>query len=1098
MILPVLFPVHSAYSAFTKGERIAYERLAQQRKERNNKLKEFKSALSNNEGLLFQPSIQEPKEVESLSSEVLKQSLIEIFFKNPDIFLGVESAVRGKEAWEIFKDLSQERKALESFDFSISLGFIGLGGSVPINSSETNYQYFISQDQKAYNHVFELAEKITNRALLCPLKPFECSAYSEKYKKESQFIGDYLKEIWKYGKEKVKEDWPIKLTEESLQVQYPERFNLILSLKNAENQEKTTEIIKQYTKNQHKKHQQEIQERIHADPVHNQREPYLQAIEDNIGFFQTQLQTTKGNITKLNQKSQLTENEKTKLKELHQQESDFERTIESYDQKKRLYLNDKHFNTIKNWSQAGFAALQTAGVLAKAFNVSEDVQDFIDKSLKIAPAVQAGLDITQALNTMLISGIDPTGITTISNGINIIAQVAFDFPSQEQIMLEYLSQILENQRKMFKELARISDKLDNISDTLEDISNKLAKITDLIKRNHVEIQVQLKYIVSEINFGFDEIKKEIKNQTHNDLIREAKSLYSLYYLQENRHEKLRNCKISKEECNLSGYDNHLIEIDRVLGGMNSYSSDLVGGSLHQSLENIDLFNKEIEAIYRETGKNYENIKLSSLGVIKSLGNWLIKQVDRIKIEEGQKEEMKNEILELENKGSPYFHDELFAEFVNLSMVLPTYRENLTTPYIEEMCNRANEFSEYSEKMRKYLYTTWSVYLFYMEALYTKLENSFNSSRFPIQKKDKRYDLLRRHSNFSVFNLKYNKSRENYEVELDFNILCEDLSQKECLEKQKKVLTNIEEFYSDHCMENRYTTDNKNKEGKEYEAQFIIVTPLNPPYREKGLPMRGMSSLVRETATPYKKCTPNHYSENILETYLDPTLLQVNSLSELFKKMVSGIEQTILNIVSEKWEPALMGWGYLKEEMLSKAFLFWDEPSTGAVWFEMPNVEIFRVDYEDFIATQKKDLNKQLQILYGELLDEIKSEKLIENLTKARLALNIIVQIGYGNALQTANQLNDLDKLLNSIQDIEEPDIVKDIEGFWNSQELQQIASFLDSIEENYLSIQKNNFILPIPLEEAWDDTPVGFGFPQLRYEASKNAFDYLGADSCLL
>ena len=95
-------------------------------------------------------------------------------------------------------------------------------------------------------------------------------------------------------------------------------------------------------------------------------------------------------------------------------------------------------------------------------------------------------------------------------------------------------------------------------------------------------------------------------------------------------------------------------------------------------------------------------------------------------------------------------------------------------------------------------------------------------------------------------------------------------------------------------------------------------------------------------------------------------------------------------------------------------------------------------------------------------------------------------------------LHDLDKLLNSIQNVEEPNIVTNIEGYWNQQELQQIAALLDTITENYLSLQKNNFALPIPLEDVWESTPIGFGFPQFRDRASQKAFEHLGADNCLL
>lgn len=107
----------------------------------------------------------------------------------------------------------------------------------------------------------------------------------------------------------------------------------------------------------------------------------------------------------------------------------------------------------------------TTSVATLLLGDSEEIQD-------VSTAVNAGIDLYESVGAMIITGaLDPTGIATAANAINMVSSVFGRKKSDPNVKL--LRQILANQKIMLEKLTSIETKVDVLLEKTNEIIGKL-------------------------------------------------------------------------------------------------------------------------------------------------------------------------------------------------------------------------------------------------------------------------------------------------------------------------------------------------------------------------------------------------------------------------------------------------------------------------------------------------------------------------------------------------------------------------------------------------------------------------------------------------
>ena len=1001
---------------------------------------------------------QNLSEEDKQSSQVYNMALVQNFQENPDVYWAFEFAARGSTAYQHFEQSNSSRRIRQSALRFISNFEFNLPGGVTISpdfsDSRTGQRQF--QDFKPeMEHITDIASQITNLYFLCEEQTFDCPNFHDYFQGtdiDSQDLANTLDKALEYGYQnssfpKIK-DW------ENLQLLYPQAATVVTKIQESQNNNEQMEIIKEAVALHWKEDQEASVAHIKAtDPFYTGQEDLVILDLDNKGeLYKQELQET-------NQKlSSPTENiSQEEIRKLYEEQKKYKTAIDKIEKAKELRKHKVFTARASAWIGAVTAVAQTTGMPEEA--------------VKLGQAAGIGMNIYDAGMSMIISGaLDPTGITAMANGMSALINIMFDIPSAQEIMQESLNKIhekldtvLENQEKMLGKLDHISAHLDYM--------------TKLMQRNHADImnnltaiEQQLNQIQTSMQFGFNTILSDHKRQGVQSVLRTAygyiqalsSNPYNFNCTNNNDDEININCLAITQTRNnarvLLGTMSQTLEQISKSDKMKDFSK-LSKIEIEEYLENpsiedrlfflpsmVDWLNNTGERIYTTSdeddrarsaylsllGRYYLRIT-SDHGPCADCDSHLPSTNDYLRSRftennENDWMEWRKNLLSNINFGAnipklpqnimfPSYQDQIFSQYIQLASVLPPNEDQFGNVYdqnINQMCQRISNIESLSKIMRENIQKAWTIYhiysliIDYYIGVYIQRSmfygyNSITSSRFRLKLKaaSQKYEETAQaftQNNFKdiphIFRQGYISSFKHLDATSEYFTNFANIVNKK-LDQELNDWDNIDFMY--------------------YGYGYIKKVPRTRTRRGGDCLKWGSTSAPPEMQN------------------------------------VAGAITTSLN-----WATTSAPSG-VKVQMPGgppgpQIYLDRDPPPRCIEWKqEQYTIYLDRGDKEAFKRAQIKEWSWYPTYVYTNIIRTLNKENLILDWMRAKLAVDTMAQIGYGNTpLSLHPELSILNKLIKTLPARREPFPIN--ENF-NPQtkvlsplELNQISQFLTDIE----------------------------------------------------
>ena len=824
---------------------------------------------------------------------------------------------------------------------------------------------------------------------------------------------------------------------------------------------------------------------------------------------------------------------------LQQNIKDYEKTVEGYQKKQALYKHQKISREGKAWAGAVVSVTQAVVIFAQGTDMPEEVTELLADVGTLGTVAIQGFEIYEAVGNMLIAGLDPTGITAIANATGLVMSLFFGIPTKDEIMFNMMEKMLTNQREILETLYEMDVKLNRIEGKLNMLSKRLDEIKNIMAMNHSEvinnqkeIQETLQTIRNEMRYGFDLLEFKIESQTHNEVIRDARKLYKPYgdWDGSESQKEWFGCRMDRSQCNNS--EEILIgSIIQHLSKMSDYSKGLIGINDDDVFaNNNDNAKSQIETYLNEPVEN-------RIKILKPMTSWLNRALNEIGVDE---------IDSYPSVGRPSFQDELFFEYVSLASTLPQeiddFNQVVPVPYVDEVCQRSQNIEKLAKVMRQNIPKAWLVYLAHSDALRKGLYSFFKQNsnnplytKIPVKKNNEgSTELIKMHPEFSFFNRDLNweelqrffASREETlaPVGIPYIAPSDCYNVEDC---KRSILSRANNF--EYCSGRKY----------KYDGGWVDT----------------VKSRNCQSADKF-------FTDSIKTAVFNVPFSKINPFSPS-RYFNSDRKQWIYESIGD-WDKAIMGWGYwskykdrlkLAERCDIIAYSTKDYIPASSISIpahlihemncqhysgdgvteccysyytnkteEAISVDIVVPNKSTFILANVQQWRAHLKTLYRDTIDYLNSHELISNWMKAKLALQTMALVGYGQQLYIHPQLSDLRSLIENLPARWAPDMTfsgKDQEETpFTESELKEVVQFFNDIETSY---QGDIPILPLPSEETWvssslpvpegvelsldsssflvDKAPaVGFGLPELRRAAFElanfNLYEQLAPVRC--
>ncbi len=1078
---------------------------------------------------------------------------------NPNIYWAFHSAFQGLDEYGDYvrakksgKLKSFILKTASQFKIRAGVGIKGVGGigvSFPLIPEELTEKFSNSWalDSDPYMpHLSEMATLATNMSF----GEVRCQDLGVPCPDPQQKIDLFDPEI--YGgfndrgalfsamavAKRESSTWPESTDLQYLEKTFPKDVAVVSAMQTEKNSEKILNIMEEQTRFMHeertnREEQKATETLIKYNPAVSQEDKViseLQAAQDTFEKRRKEVDT---------QIKELPPGADEKSKELVAKRESFKQKIAATEKAKKFYKHKKDCARASAWVGAVTSLGQAVGAPPIV--------------IKTGIATNIGITVFDAAKSMFLSGtlLDPTGITTIANGVSALVRIFSGVPSTEEVMIKKLDEIRKNQKEMLanqkkllegqqKILAgqrKILDGQNKILKTLDKMEKRiLAKFDELeniLSKNHQEILAGQQDILDSIESlhtdmlaGFERIEqKEYTNR-----ITTAKSLYAEYYNNpgSSLQQSLSLCQRDDSYCE-SEYMSHDIhsKVKEHLGNMGIHFKHPTN---QYSVTDRNFFNIQSKASYsKDEAINYKahgytsikkekkaiqtllNAPLQSrIPYLYSMMLWLEDQLQKFNEESIKKESDTDAFshvaktavaggLNWEVQGNhfnalsliwqnpdlkplypsgdsntvesntplsdkeafrqtkinnPALQDELFAEAVNLNMVLPDKRTEIVKSkqaplyddiplkleysYITPICKTSQATDNMAWVMRANLSAAWKIY-------------------------------MKHHLKTTMFFQDYNENR-NRDIRLKFKLrkryapeshkipgIWHRETSKYFIVQTKSDLENVKETYK----LNRKWGYHRTCKQPPYYTRYMN-RPYNPSYSHlsKKYGHYKKSFTIGENSRIFVELQPSSSGEFDMIFTLNPS-----GVSDINHILTSG--KTYKRYIKPVFEHPLFDYlaikqGYYKEELVQYRYFLREKEGyhSEAVcekgdrsqhWFLLPRKE-------KFIKEQRRHWLKQVWMEYRKTLRKMNKKNdnaLFVDFMKAHLMFDTMLKIGYGKLLDSHPDLQYLKKLVRGMgENMQKVPKLKDITNTkdrvrWRDikNEWKSISSFLKKGEK---------------------------------------------------
>ena len=1044
---------------------------------------------------------------------IYKSRVMQEMMKNPKIYLAFEFAGKGPEGWEYFEKsednvVRNTVRFLEDARVGVGVGGFTASVSLPGAASFSDLEK-LTDIQEFQPHLPNLQRRATQLTDMffspCKDQTFNCPEYQLRFQ---NYDMDIFAKAFNYAASQG-ESWPVSQDLEVLTAQFPneallfQRFQDAAAIKDIREQNRQLAETMQEVVTLVKERQAEENYRVaHISP----ESPFLTKNDRNLLELNKKGDLYQREMDKIEEQiKQSAPSKAADIKGLQEKKDQYEQAIKDIEKAKKLYRHKKFVAEAGAWSEAGIA-------IAQLCNAPKEV-------IQIGRAGQQGLKIFDAVSSMLIKGaLDPTGITAIASGVSGLMKIAFGIKSTQEVMMEKLDEMLGNQKKMLENQRKMLENQMKMLGRLNEIENKMMsqfkKIEDLLQTNHKEIlanqetiQDSLNSIQVELAFGFAGIKSYIDTEKYKEKILVAKKIRAPFYDNpgSNTQIRLSLCQINESHCD----EDDLKQIKQSIAELAYFDSpslndlnDDLSKKIENEFKNEDVsihnvYNHEVHKLTEQEKSRIEkgltfylnNHPEYRIGLLKPMVGWLNTQLDLYKTyifnllsSWGRNDHaLKTHIPTIQNRTHSYFqkikipqtafpgsilvypslHDELFSELVNLSLVLPPEYDRggqLTrNDHTTKMCKQV-EASEYLAKtMRKYIPTAWAVFVLSHLMLHLELDNIFRNEMLKnfrhlqvVKDRQKIYEL-RNHITFprgGVYRSIQEKDLTRFEETIDWALDCET-------------------YVFRHNNNNIRGTEKNDR------AMYFLVNSLFHLYRQDLMVYE-----VRNTAsqsTPHRPTilTPhiNHSintEQNImlkkistmLYNNISPLRIDILEGDRFGQEVVKGAIRDIVQNRNKKARLALLSWGYWKKSPKSsrkKASAGFCENTHNRI------VTTFIPDTKRFMDVHLESAKAKVKEGYRNIFNELYQSDAFLNFLQAKLALDTVVKLGYGQLLYTHPDLSFLNHLINELHGMDDH-IELNFRRFLSETERTEINTFLDKLNFPNTSSNNGSALLYLP---AW-------------------------------
>ena len=969
-------------------------------------------------------SSQNPKASTS-EYAVIKMRVIQEMKNNPKIYWAFEFAGKGPDGWNFFE--RSEKKGRLRKDILRFIGGVGVSyGNVSISLPDISEMEAFKDSQKLREffefhpelpNLSERATEVTDMLFsVCEDETFSCQEFQDRF--SGHDVGSLAKAL-QYAQVQSF-TWPIGTDREYLSSQFPAEANFVESIQNAKTFEESLEVIQENTSiitEQQGDLKADIQNSrvahiLQNDPIFHQEDAVLLELSNKQKIYNNQLENINKQLSQVHSDETLSEE---KIKDLYREKERYGKAIKGAEKAKEIYKHKKFCRQAGGWVEAGTAVAVTLGA-------PEEV-------IKLGQAASFGVNIYEAGMSMILAGaLDPTGITAIAKGVGGIMNLVLGIPSTEQVMMEKLNEILNNQKEMLanqkqilanqrKILNRLGEMEDKLLSRLDEMENMLSMNHREIVQNQEGIKEILSNIRSDMLYGFESLSRKMDENRYKELILGAQNLYGPYFEQKGTpdQKEFMFCQMKREYCSekaknqFFGAEDHIramanfskrevvsFDPNKKIDESNNYkeSSKLQLENLinvfHINSGKSDAFLKQKEK--SDTKKYLHNPVRYRVKMLNSMIKWVNFQLD--KHEKRLKSDVDNiftQHSQEKNKFSislqklklpeipinniiayPSFQDELFFEAVNLSMVLHEEYdiENdrlVKNENIDRICMQSRTIEDTAHTMRKYIPTAWKVYLLSQMNLKDLLIKSFGKHRRKLDTLNIKIKLnsIEEISRFKVYATPHSGPYYHYHNE-------NKPIKSKCDGRFEYIGYSGSDNYKKFFNEMNY--DNK-----------AFSRLFHPKDRQLFI---GFGLFLRS---------------DIISNYVEEYEKIVNrNIKDMFTEHQVNV--------------AIISWGYWKGTKIvdthrsvpTSCKTDWEGVETcdyKCIKLAKPIYKTVLVpDRESFLNDHKEVIRKKLKDFYNTLIKDLNNSNAILEWMKARLVLDTMVKIGYGDFLYTHPKL----------------------------------------------------------------------------------------------
>ncbi len=670
---------------------------------------------------------------------ILSMGIFQVFRKHQNIYWAFESAGHGPEGWKIFQD--SERNGRLTRDAFRILGNIGvarsfIGTQLPdLTEMETLQHRQKTKDFLKFKphlpHLKSRAKNIATLLLICGDGTFNCPQFQTNVGfLDSQSLSHALE----YA-QKESDTWPVAMDFDTLVHQFPTEAGLVHEMKNAPSEKKILKTISQNTSDVLKKQENwvthiknekysNIEKMLEQDPIYQQKSAVILDLQNKRKFYKAQLKDI-DNELKTTTGKPLSEQDILDLQNRKIQVNDaIEKTekLEDYE----------NFKTGYDYAQVGvqgFTIIAEALGYDEAANFATMTGHFL---ALVGGVVMTGLTSNPAGLLVSLSGLQ---------GIIRFFQSGTPTPSTDQMILQQMSQVIENQKVLWENQKQIIGYLNRIEDILN----------HKVIGNQKQILEKLDKITHHVIYGFSKMEDRQNRKDYNEMILDTKSLYQPYYMEYSSHEgrekqkALFLCQMDASFCKaLKGESEHPLRVEehimKTANRMEVLESDTSGEGLDFSSLSHEQINhyfdqppeyrvKIIPSMVRWLNKVVEELSLylqdkinHDISLGKEMGMYHVStQPPRVGFQDDKIKQSPPHVVH------PFLQDELFSEIVNLAMVIAPSGEESShlNKNIGRICRQSQNVEDVAQIMRTHIHVAWKAY-FNMIAIYI---SRYNTSRY---------------------------------------------------------------------------------------------------------------------------------------------------------------------------------------------------------------------------------------------------------------------------------------------------------------------------------------------------------------------------------